>query len=210
MKYPFLTLVLPLWLACTPDQQQAGETLDSTASFAASRDQDTAKYVPLYIHDIPAEEDLNASPVATGGFGQILVPDMSRYQTQLLVKSYWVCDGYADNNGSGWQRLAGIGQWFKFNTNGTFSGGHWGRQTHAGAYYLDFQGEHPRITIDSNVDRLDAVWEMQAINGPQDAMAWVRVGNSGFGPKLRETVQAKWISLDDRPTKQQFARQLGI
>lgn len=180
------------------------EELESTATFAASPDQDTAKYVPLYIHKIPAEDELNSATTAVGGFGQILAPPMDKIEAQMLCKSYWVIEGYADNDGSRPQKIAATGQWIQCFPNGTFYGGHWDRQTHAGAWYLDYTQEHPRLTLDSNVDRMDAIWEMQRISGDQTEMAWVRLSDTNFGVRHRP-ISAKWIELYDRPTKEQFA-----
>lgn len=208
MKHLFILLFAAFALAsCTKtanDGTVPAEELESTASFVASPDQDTAKYVPLYIHKIPAASELNSATTAVGGFGQILAPPMDRLEAQMLCKSYWVVEGYADNDGSRPQKIAGTGQWIRCFPNGTFYGGHWGRQTHAGAWYLDYTQKYPRLTLDSNVDRMDAIWEMQAIAGDQTEMAWVRLSDTNFGFRHRP-ISAKWIELYDMPTKEQFA-----
>jgi hypothetical protein len=209
MKHLLLFSLFVLLLnGCNNNTSSDGTTpadkLESTATFVASPDQDTAQYVPLYIHRIPAEEELNSATTAVGGFGQILAPPMERTEAQMLTKSYWVIEGYADNSGSRAQKIAGTGQWIRCFPNGTFYGGHWDRQTHAGAWYLDVSQKFPRLTLDSNVDRLDAVWEMQAIAGDQSQTAWVRLANANFG-SYHSPISAKWIELYDMPTKEQFA-----
>lgn len=126
-------------------------------------------------------------------------------EAQLLTgRPYWVMEFYHDSYGSAQQRLEGQGQWFHFNPDGTFTGGHWDRQTHAGAWYLVFEDDHRYLTLDSNVDRQDAKWDMQKISGERDAMGWVRSGD--FGPRTPRTLQAKMIELFDMPTRAQFGQ----
>lgn len=163
---------------------------------------DTAKYKPLYVHPLLAETELNAKHTALGNYGKVLPPPMDRMEAQLLTKSYWVAEFYHDSYGSANQRLAGQGQWLQFNPNGTFVGGHWDKQTHAGAWYLLYDGQKRYLTLDSNVDRLDAKWDLQKINGQRDAMAWVRTPE--LGPRTPTTIQMKLIELYDMPTRQQF------
>lgn len=207
----FLLLLLATFtlFACGNNGPKDGTTsadeLESTASYVSSPDQDTATYIPLYIHKIPAPEELNASTTSVGAFGQVLAPPMDRVEAQMLTKSYWVIEGYADTKASRAQKIAGTGQWIRCFDNGTFYGGHWDRQTHAGSWYLDYStSKYPRLTLDSNVDRMDAVWEMQAIAGDQTEMAWSRISDSKFGPYHR-AFSVKLIELYDMPTKAQFA-----
>ncbi|MEL6141189.1 MAG: hypothetical protein AAFU67_06195 [Bacteroidota bacterium] len=163
---------------------------------------DTASYQPLYVHPLLADVELNAQNTALGGYGQIMSPPMERSEAQLLTKAYWVFEFYHDPNGSAGQRKRGAGQWFRFSPDGSFTGGHWGRQTHAGLWYLLYDGNHRYLTIDSNVDQLDGKWDIQAIGSEQDAMGWVR--QNDFGPKLKSPVQGKLIELYNVPTKEQF------
>lgn len=166
---------------------------------------DTAAYRPLYVHPLLADAELNSPNTALGGFGKILPQPMERMETQLLTQSYWVMEFYHDSYGSGQQRLNGQGQWLKFKSDGTFIGGHWDRQTHAGAWYILFDGPEVYLTLDSNVDRQDAKWHIQAINGERNAMGWVRTPD--FGPRTPRAIQAKMIELYDMPTKAQFGVQ---
>jgi len=213
MKYCLYTLLCVLSFACNDGKPSDGtvpvDQLESTASYVASPDQDTARYSPLYIHPIPAESELNSPVTALGGFGQVIAPTMQRLEEQMLVKSYWVVEGYADGKASRFQRMAGVGQWIRCFANGTFHAGHWNRQTHAGAWYMDYQGKHPQLMLDSNVDRMDSVWEIQGVSGDQASMAMVRTGDTPFGFKW-SPVSAKWIELYDMPTREQFKRPGGI
>lgn len=166
---------------------------------------DTASYKPIYVHARLADTELNAQNTAQGGYGKVLPPPMNQMEAQLLTKSFWAFEFYHDSYGSPNQRLAGQGQWLRFNPDGTFIGGHWDQQTHSGAWYLLYDGEHRYLTLDSNVDRLDAKWDIQKINGERDAMGWVR--QNDFGPKTPRTIQAKVIELYDMPTKKQFGQE---
>ena len=134
----FLGLALVL-SACTgdPEAEEIDDiALTSTASFVSSADQDTAAYIPLYIHDIPAAEELNSFTTSLGSCSPAVVPRLDRQEAILLTKSYWVVDGYADGEASRLQRIAATGQWIRCNPDGTFTGGHWDRQTHFGTWYL--------------------------------------------------------------------------
>lgn len=200
MKYLFCSLlVLVLLTHCAQPAP-----VESTASFAASPDQDTAHYVPLYIHQIPPAEEINNDTTAFGAFGPLFPAPMEKSEAQILTNSYWVIEGYADNQASRAQKIAGTGQWLKFSPSGTFSGGHWEKQTHAGVWYLHYNHKFPRLVIDSNVDRLDATWELQAISADRAEMAWVRLSGEAFG-FAHPPFSVKLIELYDRPTKEQFA-----
>lgn len=213
MKYIFLfLLVLALGFAtsCTDDNaisSDAGQ-VKSTYEFAASEDQDTARYVPLYLHDIPS--DLSAQQTEVGQYGQIAPPDMGRYEAQVLTKGIWTFEFYVDNNASRAQKIAGSGQWFQFNGDGSFIGGHYQNQTHSGLWYMQYTTEHPTLIIDSNVDNHDAWWQIQGITPQQDAMAWVRVSDTdGYGP-YRKRIQGKLMELTSLPTKKQFEGQFNF
>jgi hypothetical protein len=205
MKYLLFLLPMVILVACKDDTTAGNKTqmVKSTAEFASSHDSDTATYSPLFIHGIPTEEELNAPQSGMGGYGQLLVPDMNRMEAQVLTKNIWVFEFYIDTQASLPQTAQGTGQWMQFFPNGTFIAGHWQQQTHSGAWYMDYQQEHPRLTMDSNVDRMDAVWEIQAINGERDNMGWRRVPDA-FGP-YRKSIMGKVIELYDRPTREQFA-----
>ena len=212
MKNLFSLLALSLlFVSCKKDGGTAvvnNAPLKSTASFAASTDQDTAKYEPIYIHDIPSPENLNTFKTGAGEFGPVLVPDLSRSESQILIKSYWVFEFYVDDQASLEQRKAGSGQWLQFNADGTFRGGHWNQQTHAGVWHINFGETYPRLWLDSNVDKQDAVWELQRVSGDQTEMGWRRVNDSGVGP-YRRSIMCKMMNMMDMPTKQQFAGQFN-
>lgn len=200
MKYLFFTLVSVVFLAhCSQPTP-----IESTASFVASPDQDTASYVPLYIHQIPPLEEINNDSTAFGQFEQRLPPPMDRTEAQVLTNSYWVMEGYADHEGSRQQRIAATGQWLRCLPDGSFQGGHWDRQTHSGLWYLHYNYKYPRLLLDSNVDRLDATWEIQGLSGDRSEMAWVRLSGEVFGLPHR-SISVRLIELYDRPTKEQFA-----
>jgi len=122
----------------------------------------------------------------------------------LLIKGYWVFEVYVDEEASIEQRKAGCGQWLQFNADGTFRGGHWDQQTHAGVWHLNFGGTSPRLWLDSNVDKLDAVWEIQG--SKPDEMGWVRMKDSAVG-LYRRSIMCRMMNMIEMPTKQQFAGQ---
>lgn len=163
---------------------------------------DTASYQPPYVHVVLTPDELNAQNTSQGGYGQIMSPPMNRTEAQILTRSYWVYEFYHDINGSIPQRVNGKGQWFRFSDDGSFVGGHWDRQTHSGVWYLLYDGDHRYLTIDSNVDRLDGKWDIQAVGTEEDVMGWVRV--SDFGMPLKNPIHGKLIELYNMPTKQQF------
>jgi hypothetical protein len=200
MKYLFSFLTVLAFL--THCAQPAPP--ESTASFVASPDQDTARYVPLYIHQIPPAEEINNDSTEFGAFGQRLSPPMEKLRAKLLTKSYWVIEGYLDNESSGQQRIAATGQWIQCFDNGTFFGGHWGRQTHAGVWYLHYNHKFPRLILDSNVDRMDGTWDMQGLSPDHSEMSWVRLSGDVFGLPHR-SISVRLVELYDRPTKKQFA-----
>ena len=200
MKYLFSFLAILAFL--THCAQPAPP--ESTASFVASPDQDTARYVPLYIHQIPPAEEINKDTTEFGGFGPLFAPPMERIEAQVLTNSYWVIEGYADHEGSRQQRIAATGQWIRCLPDGSFHGGHWDRLTHTGVWYLHYNYKFPRLVLDSNVDRLDATWEIQGMSGDQSEMAWVRLSGEVFGQPHR-SISVRLIELYDRPTKEQFA-----
>ena len=209
MKYLFILLLTTLALACgnngtgPADGTTPVDQLRSTAEFTDVPGQDTARYRPLYLHKIPPADEIKNATTSLGGFGMVLKPELAHPVAQMLVKSLWVVEGYADSDANRNQRIGGVGQWIQCFDNGTFFGGHWGEQTHSGAWYIDTRGEYPRITLDSNVDRLDAIWEVQGYSGDGSSMAVVRKWDTKFGP-YRGSLAAKWIELYDRPTKDQF------
>jgi len=206
MKNLFILLALYLCAtSCTDPKPSDGtvqaDELASTKDFVASKDQDTARHIPLYIHKIPAEGELDNQTTSVGGFGQTIEPPMDRLEAQALCKSYWVVEGYADSRASRPQKVAATGQWIQCFPNGTFRGGHWDKQTHAGAWYLTYNEKHPLLQLDSNVDRMDAIWEIQGMSGDQASIVVVR--RNTFGPH-HNSISSKWIELYDRPTREQF------
>lgn len=214
MKYLLTCLTaLALLTACQTDSTTNTTTDDlrSTYSFAASTDQDTASYQPLYLHDIPA--NVNAQVTEVGAFGQKTPPPLNRYEGQVLTKGIWVTEFYVDKYASRAQKIAGTGQWLQFFGDGTFKGGHWQEQTHAGVWSINFSTEKPTIVLDSNVDNLDAWWEIHGITGSQDAISLRRVPEAtslyNFGP-YRKSIMMKVIELTELPTKAQFAGQFNF
>lgn len=164
--------------------------------------QDTAVYQPLYIHTMLGEQELNAQTTSQGGYGQIMDPPMNRSEPRMLTRDFWVVEFYHDSFASKEQRKRGQGQWFQFNPDGSFIGGHWEKQTHSGLWYMIYDGDKKYVTIDSNVDRLDGKWDMQGIGSEEETTAWVRT--TEFGPRTPRSVTIKLITLSNRPTKQQF------
>ena len=212
MKHLTLIFLCVLFLAgCQENNGTNSDSLKSTYPLVASPDQDTAKYVPLYLHDIPS--DVNAQVTEVGSHGPKSPPPLNRYEGQVLTKGIWVTEFYVDKYASRAQKMAGTGQWLKFLGDGTFQGGHWQEQTHAGVWSINFTTEKPTLVLDSNVDNLDAWWEIHGITGAQDAMSWRRVPEAtslyNFGP-YRKSIMVKMMELVDRPTKEQFAGQFNF
>jgi hypothetical protein len=210
MKYTFLFLFCSLlFVACGKDGSTAGndDQPKSTYSFVASTDQDTARYQPLYLHDIPA--DVNAQVTEQGAFAHKMIPPLERYEAQVLTKGTWVTEFYVDKAASRAQKIAGTGQWLQFYGDGTFKGGHWGTQTHSGVWSMNFGTEKPTLILDSNVDLQDAWWEIHGITGGQDAMSWRRVPEMSTGA-YRKSIMTKMMELTELPTKEQFAGQFNF
>ncbi len=209
MKFllPLALLTVFLLPGCTDNSTKSKQQdVVYTSEFFSSFDQTADGYQPLYLHPIPSADQIDTDRTDYGSYGQLLPPPLEKFEVQVLTKSTWAFEYYVDSDASITQRLAGAGQWLEFRPDGTFTGGHYDKQTHSGAWYMDYQLKYPRITIDSNVDQLDAIWEIQGVNGEQSAMSWRRVPDSGFGPP-RMSVMGKLIELYDRPTKAQFAKQ---
>ena len=212
MKYLLPALLTLVFLStCGDTATTAGSgnaaTAETTDAFVAAPGQDTMSYRPLYLHPIPAADQLNANQTAHGGYGQIILPPLEHPTTQLLLKGFWVTEYYIDQKANPYQKVAGAGQWLRFNPDGTYTAGHWDRQTHAGAWYLSFAQEYAWLTLDANVDRRDAVWELQRISSNQRTMGWRRIYDTGFGP-YGKSIILKQENLDNMPTKEQYAGQL--
>lgn len=212
MKYTLFSLccAVLLFTGCKDDNNDGSTTSGkayNTYSDVASPDQDTASYQPLYIHDVPA--DVNAQVTSAGQYGQKSPPPMERYEAQVLTKGFWVTEFYVDKAASRAQKIAGTGQWLQFYGDGSFKGGHWGKQTHSGAWSINYTTEKPTVVIDSNVDEMDAWWEIHGVTSSQDAMSWRRVPESQFGP-YRKSIMVKLIELSDMPTREQFEGQFNF
>lgn len=209
MKYPAFYLLLLLAVACQDPQPGTGGSaqpdadVEMTNEFAAYPGQDTMDYVPFYLHAIPEDDVLNTSKTPYGEYGQLLPAPMTDARVQLLTSGIWAVEYYINEEGTPRQNIYGTGQWMQFFPDGHFIGGHFGRQTHSGAYYLNFGKKYPLITFDSNVDRLDTTWEMQRIANDRENMGWRRAFEEGFGPKSRSIV-LRLNRLDNRPTKEQY------
>lgn len=206
MKYLFLlAFLVTAIVSCTKADPKARITpaneLASTKDFIASPDQDTARHIPLYIHKIPAEAEINDTLTAVGGYSQALPPPMGHAIAQALCGSYWVVEGYNDSRASRPQKIAGTGQWIKCHPDGTFAGGHWGKQTYAGVWYLTFNEKHPLLQLDANVDRMDAFWDIQGFRKDEGVMVLTRRNTFGL---RHNSISAKWIALYDLPTREQF------
>ncbi|OAV44168.1 hypothetical protein [Lewinella sp. 4G2] len=185
------------------DGQGRIDGVEYTDAFAAYPGQDTMAYRPFYLHPIPEDDVLNDSVTPFGAYGQLLPPMMSDARVQLLTTNLWAVEYYINEEGTPRQNIYGTGQWMQFFPDGHFIAGHWDRQTHAGAYYVDLSGKYPMVTFDSNVDRMDTVWEMQRISDDRENMAWRRAIEKGFGPKSRSIV-LRLNKLYDRPTREQY------
>ena len=198
--------VLTLLLACetgTGGLAPSKQKVEMTDEFAAYPGQDTNSYRPLFLHPIPSEDVINSNQTPYGAYGQLLLPPTTDARIQLLNEGIWTIEFYIDEEADARQRMFGTGQWMQFFPDGHFIGGHWQRQTHSGAYYVNLGEKYPMITFDSNVDQLDATWEMQRIADDRENMAWRRADEKNFGPKRRNIV-LKLNKLDNRPTREQY------
>ncbi|NJO86568.1 MAG: hypothetical protein HC821_00280, partial [Lewinella sp.] len=184
--------------SCQPKQTVASGTPEPAVERQMTV-ADPAQYQPLYVHPVLKDQELYAQKTALGAYGQVLPVNQERSEIDLLTRSYWVIELYHDPNAEIEQRRKGTGQWFRFKKDGSFTAGHWDRITHSGAWYIVFSGKDRYLTIDSNVDRQDARWNIQAIAGDESAMAMVR--ENDFGPKVAVPVQCKLLPLDNMPTK---------
>ncbi|MEM8584737.1 MAG: hypothetical protein AAGF87_10725 [Bacteroidota bacterium] len=206
MKAYFIILLAFFAMSCNDD---AGSTRTNTGQdvpegvlpnpFAG----DTASYKPIYSHPRLPGNLIDAPQTPIGAYGMALEPNLSEPIVSQLLDGYWVYEFYHDGAASKEQKKAGKGQWFKFEADGTYTAGHWQDWTHSGVWIFQRDGEHNYLTIDSNVDRQDAKWDIQALSSDLQDMGWARTNLWGF-QKQGLQVHGKMQRLFTAPTKEQF------
>lgn len=142
--------------------------------------------------------DNNVPSTGQGFVGEPEAPPTELRETQALLRNFWVFEFYIDRKNPD-NRIAKKGKWYKFEPDGTFTGGQWQDQTHAGVYRVYRKDNKVMLLIDSNNDSEDAEFDMQGLTGDAEAMSWV--GTSRFD---MSHVILKAINLLTRPTKEQF------
>ncbi|MEL6393283.1 MAG: hypothetical protein AAFY36_02360 [Bacteroidota bacterium] len=206
MKVLFLALVALLAVACNDDNTNSNSTENrGTPSdllpnpFAG----DTSSYKPIYSHPRLPGNLIQAPQTPLGAYGQALEPNLSEPIVTQLLDGFWVYEFYHDGAANTEQKKAGKGQWFKFEADGTYTAGHWQDWTHSGVWIFQRDGEHNYLTIDSNIDRQDAKWDIQALSSDLQDMGWARTNLWGF-PKEGLQVHGKMQRLFTAPTREQF------
>lgn len=145
------------------------------------------------------DEDVNG--MQNTGKGSAAAPIAANTHSpyvQTLLNNFWVYEYYVDSKDRSTQ-LPNKGRWYKFNADGTFEGGQWEEQTHAGSWVLNIEEGNWVIYLDSNNDALDNQFFIQGLEPGVESTSWV--GTSRFE---NSHIIIKVINLLTRPTKQQF------
>lgn len=143
------------------------------------------------------------SPPQTNNEGYAAKPNpvgASKY-ANILVVDYWVFEKYYHPEKP--KKALGKGRWFKFEKDGSFVSGRWEDQTASGSWRLYTREDKQYILLDSTNNAEDAEFEIQAINGEGDIMAWV--GTPAYA--AYDPVSLTIMHLMSIPTKAQFGVQ---
>lgn len=177
--FPLIVLSM-FFVACQPNASTNNQT-------------DTEKTTP-----IATPNSNNNATSNKGAFNPPHPVDNSPF-TAALLKDWWVVEYWVDAVHPENDR-PNKGRWYKFNQDGTFTGGLWEDEKEHGSYkvFLNHKDEWV-LRIDSNIDRLDAEWGL-LINKAGDEMSWV--GTETY--PAYDPVTLKLIELGSRPTKKQF------
>ncbi|MEM6395652.1 MAG: hypothetical protein AAF741_04840 [Bacteroidota bacterium] len=209
MKLIYLALIAILFVACDDDQSTDNTTQNNSTATANEAllpnpfAGDTAKYKPIYSHPRLPGNLIQAAQTPLGAYGKALPPNTNESIVSQLLDGFWVFEFYHDGEASIPQRKGGKGQWFKFEADGTYTAGHWQDWTHSGVWYYQTDGEHRYLKIDSNIDRHDAQWDVQALSSDLQDMGWARTNLWGF-QKQGLQVHGKMQRLFTAPTKEQY------
>lgn len=168
--------------------QQNGPATQPPANGAASRQmpgQATEGQVRMAART-PAEDPNNQS-------------EQSKQVLQYLTSNYWVITAWVEHLDPELNRK-NQGRYYKFNPDGTFESGQWGKKTGAGTW--TFNGRTGLLYLDSSVDGEDGEWRIQ-INKDGSVMIWVgterfntthiqtKLENLLFTPKNRQELGLK-------------------
>lgn len=148
----------------------------------------------------PPAQTASQQPEVQGYANKPKAIEDSRY-ARLLVLNYWVFEKYYHPEKP--KKDLGKGRWFKFEKDGSFVSGRWEDQTASGSWRLYTRENKQFILLDSTNDKEDAEFEIQAINGEEDTMAWV--GTEAY-PEFKP-VSLIITNLLSIPTKAQFGLQ---
>lgn len=127
-----------------------------------------------------------------------IAPNTHSTYVQTLLNNYWVYEYYVDSQDRS-NQIPNKGRWYKFNPDGTFTGGQWQEQTHAGSWVLNIEDGTWVIYLDSNNDALDNQFFIQGLEPGAESTSWV--GTSRFD---NSHIIIKVINLLTMPTKAQF------
>ncbi len=123
----------------------------------------------------------------------------SKQYLQFLTSNYWVITAWVERFDPELNRK-NQGRYYKFNPDGTFVSGQWGKQTGSGTW--TYNGRNRHLYLDSSADGEDGEWRIQ-INRDGSIMIWVgterfntthiqaRLENLLFTPKNRKELGLK-------------------
>lgn len=175
----FLTSML-LWTACKPEPESSATEIEGNS---------TENTTPMSARQqaAPAAADPVASPVP---------PPLDQPVANALLDSpYWVAEFWVENQ----QNSDGVGRWWKFEPDGTYSTGHWQETLAHGVWTItDDQGDI-LLHLDADKAGLNEEFEIQGRSRGGGYMSWV--GTKLYGMNM---IAVKSISLLTMPTKQQF------
>lgn len=136
---------------------------------------------------------------SAGNFLNAIPPGNSYYE-ELLTRNWWVVEFYIDTQGPK-DRLNRnkAGRWYKFESDGTYTDGHWEEQVGNGSWKVTQREGKTFLFVDNKCNNRDGEWELQDANNAEDAMSWNAV--KGFND---DGAIIKIINLLSRPTKKQF------
>lgn len=147
----------------------------------------------------PEKQTIAGKAIAQASAAPAQTPPVDMTETAVLLSRFWVFEHWVETNNP--TRNANKGRWYRFYENGTYDGGHWEDHNDHGTWFLKKGAQHTELFIDSDRnDLMDAKWEIQGINGTQDAMSWVKTKDFGD----QQSALCKLNAMLSIPTKAQF------
>jgi hypothetical protein len=147
----------------------------------------------------PEPKVFNGQPVGEASAAPAQMPPADMMETTVLLSRFWVFEHWIDTAGPDGNKNKG--RWYRFYEDGTYDGGHWEDHNDHGTWFLKKGGEYTELFIDSEINDLkDAKWQIQGINGMQDAMSWVKTKEFGD----QRSALCKLNGMLSIPTKAQF------